>query len=77
MLNIVSELKKCCNHPALFEVFRERFEHAPDAEWHAALVRSSGKMVLLDSMLQKLRARGHRVLIFSQMTRLLDILEGE
>lgn len=35
----------------------------------------SGKMVLLDKLLPKLRERQSRVLIFSQMTRLLDILE--
>lgn len=35
---------------------------------------SSGKMVLLDKLLSKLKADGHRVLIFSQMVRLLDII---
>ena len=39
------------------------------------LVENSGKMVLLDRLLKRLQANGHRVLIFSQMTRLLDILE--
>lgn len=38
------------------------------------LVQSSGKLILLDKLLPKLRAEGHRVLIFSQMVRLLDIL---
>ena len=36
---------------------------------------SSGKMTLLDRLLPKLAAQGSRVLIFSQMTRMLDILE--
>ena len=35
----------------------------------------TGKMVLLDKLLPKLKAKGSRVLIFSQMTRMLDILE--
>lgn len=35
---------------------------------------NSGKMVLLDKLLHRLRADGHRVLIFSQMVRMLDIL---
>ncbi len=35
---------------------------------------NSGKMVLLDKLLQRLKADGHRVLIFSQMVRLLDIM---
>jgi SWI/SNF-related matrix-associated actin-dependent regulator of chromatin subfamily A member 5 len=32
-------------------------------------------MVLLSKLLGKLKERGNRVLIFSQMTRMLDILE--
>jgi SNF2 family DNA or RNA helicase len=39
------------------------------------LVDSSGKLVLLHKLLPKLKAEGHKVLIFSQMTRLLDLLE--
>ena len=39
------------------------------------LVENSGKLVLLDKLLPKLQQRGSRVLIFSQMTRMLDILE--
>lgn len=38
------------------------------------LVRGSGKLVLLDKLLTRLRERGNRVLIFSQMVRMLDIL---
>lgn len=38
-------------------------------------MEGSGKLVLLDKLLNKLQARGSRVLIFSQMTRMLDILE--
>jgi chromodomain-helicase-DNA-binding protein 4 len=41
----------------------------------AALVKAAGKFVLLQKMLQKLKEGGHRVLIFSQMTRMLDIME--
>jgi SNF2 family DNA or RNA helicase len=40
----------------------------------AALIQASGKMVLLDKLLRKLHAGGHKVLIFSQMTRCLDII---
>ncbi len=39
-----------------------------------AFVMNSGKMVLLDKLLARLKAYGHRVLIFSQMVRLLDII---
>ncbi|CAN6475878.1 unnamed protein product [Victoria cruziana] len=40
-----------------------------------ALVTSSGKLQLLNKLLPKLKARGNRVLLFSQMTKMLDILE--
>ena len=39
------------------------------------LVKSSGKMVLLEKLLRKLFSGGHKVLIFSQMVRVLDLLE--
>ena len=40
-----------------------------------AIVKNSGKMILLDKLLRKLKETGHRVLIFSQMVRMLDILQ--
>lgn len=39
------------------------------------MVYASGKLVLIHKLLPKLRADGHKVLIFSQMIRVLDILE--
>jgi ATP-dependent helicase STH1/SNF2 len=57
-----------CNHPYLFWL-NERPE-VPSAE----IVRSSGKFELLYRLLPKLRATGHKVLIFNQMTRLMDIM---
>lgn len=48
----------------------------PHGNWDVGhLTRASGKLVLLAKMLRKLRDQGHRVLIFSQMTKMLDILE--
>ena len=38
------------------------------------LLRGSGKLVLLDKLLVRLKETNHRVLIFSQMVRMLDIL---
>lgn len=71
VLNIVMQLRKCCNHPYLFPGMEDRaLDPMGD---HLAL--NSGKMVLLDKLLGKMKERGHRVLIFSQMTRMLDILE--
>ena len=71
LLNVVMQLRKCCNHPYLFQ----GAEPGPPYETGDHLVDASGKMVLLNKLLPKLQARGSRVLIFSQMTRLLDILE--
>ena len=70
LLNAVVELKKVLNHPYLFPGAEDPAE--PDVL--AALVRDSGKMRLLDKLLVRLRETGHRVLIFSQMVRMLDIL---
>jgi len=70
LLNIVMQLKKCCNHPYLFEGAEpEPFE----AGEH--LVQNSGKMLIVDKLLARLKQKGSRVLIFSQMSQMLDILE--
>lgn len=71
VLNIVMQLRKCCNHPYLFPGVENRaLDPLGDH-----LYTTCGKMALLDKLLAKLYQRGHRVLIFSQMTRMLDILE--
>jgi chromodomain-helicase-DNA-binding protein 1 len=72
LLNIAMELKKAANHPYLFEGAEARTNS--DEETLKGLVMNSGKMVLLDKLLGRLRQDGHRVLIFSQMVRMLDIL---
>ncbi|XP_034241206.1 chromodomain-helicase-DNA-binding protein 1 isoform X3 [Thrips palmi] len=74
-LNIVIELKKCCNHALLTKpIDPAENTFKPPAEHIKELVRGSGKLVLLDKLLVRLRETGHRVLIFSQMVRMLDIL---
>ncbi|KAK7886895.1 hypothetical protein WMY93_026516 [Mugilogobius chulae] len=40
-----------------------------------ALTKASGKLLLLHKMMRKLKEGGHRVLVFSQMTKMLDLLE--
>lgn len=69
--NLVMELKKCCNHPFLFP----NYEDTSVTTSVDDLIRASGKMILLDKLLLRLREKGHRVLIFSQMVRMLDILQ--
>jgi len=71
LLNIVMQLRKVCNHPYLFT----GAEPGPPFLEGEHIVTNSSKMVLLDKLLKKLQVDGHRVLIFSQMTRILDILE--
>ncbi|KAH7314871.1 hypothetical protein KP509_21G025000 [Ceratopteris richardii] len=71
LLNIAMQLRKCCNHPYLFQ----GAEPGPPYTTGDHLIQNAGKMVLLDKLLPKLKERDSRVLIFSQMTRLLDILE--
>jgi ATP-dependent DNA helicase len=39
------------------------------------LVNASGKMMVLERLLEELFKRGHRVLVFSQFTQVLDIIE--
>ncbi|RZC42901.1 chromodomain-helicase-DNA-binding protein Mi-2 -like protein [Asbolus verrucosus] len=76
LLNIMMDLKKCCNHPYLFPVAAEEAPIGPNGGYDIqSLVKASGKLVLLSKMLRILREQGHRVLIFSQMTKMLDILE--
>ncbi|KAJ7287825.1 SNF2 family N-terminal domain-containing protein [Mycena rebaudengoi] len=72
LLNIAMELKKAANHPYLFDGAEVRTDNHDDTL--RGLVMNSGKMVLLDKLLARLKQDGHRVLIFSQMVRMLDIL---
>lgn len=76
LLNIVMELKKASNHPFLFPSVEDRLvgENERREDLLRVLITSSGKMMLLDQLLTKLRKDGHRVLIFSQMVKMLDIL---
>uniref|UniRef100_A0A8K9UJ19 Chromodomain helicase DNA binding protein 6 n=1 Tax=Oncorhynchus mykiss TaxID=8022 RepID=A0A8K9UJ19_ONCMY len=83
LINTMMELRKCCNHPYLIKGAEEKIldsfrkTHSPDA-WDfqlQAMIQAAGKLVLIDKLLPKLIAGGHKVLVFSQMVRCLDILE--
>ncbi|XP_068449073.1 chromodomain-helicase-DNA-binding protein 1-like isoform X2 [Clinocottus analis] len=70
LLNILMNLRKCVAHPYLFDgVEPEPFKIGEH------LVKASGKLCLLDDVLAHLHKKGHRVLLFSQMTRMLDIIQ--
>uniref|UniRef100_A0A8C1QL28 Chromodomain helicase DNA binding protein 3 n=1 Tax=Cyprinus carpio TaxID=7962 RepID=A0A8C1QL28_CYPCA len=76
LLNIMMDLKKCCNHPYLFPVASDEAPKTPSGAYEGAgLTKASGKLMLLQKMLRKLKEQGHRVLVFSQMTKMLDLLE--
>lgn len=76
LLNIMMELKKASNHPFMFPNAEDRILAGKDSREDVlkALITSSGKMMLLDQLLTKLRKDNHRVLIFSQMVKMLNIL---
>uniref|UniRef100_A0A8R1DML0 Uncharacterized protein n=1 Tax=Caenorhabditis japonica TaxID=281687 RepID=A0A8R1DML0_CAEJA len=84
LMNVMMELRKCCNHPFLINGAEETIMNdfrAAHPTWdeetlaHRALVQASGKVVLIEKLLPKLRKDGHKVLIFSQMVKVLDLLE--
>ncbi|XP_067410623.1 chromodomain-helicase-DNA-binding protein 6 isoform X4 [Emydura macquarii macquarii] len=83
LINTMMELRKCCNHPYLINGAEEKIledfrkTHSPEAlDFQLqAMIQAAGKLVLIDKLLPKLIAGGHKVLIFSQMVRCLDILE--
>ena len=80
LMNLFMELRKCCNHPFLIKgaethITEEwRKFHPSEPPWRS-LVQASGKLVLVDKLLPKLREGDHKVLVFSQMVKCLDILE--
>ncbi|XP_034560383.1 chromodomain-helicase-DNA-binding protein 4-like isoform X3 [Notolabrus celidotus] len=76
LLNVVMDLKKCCNHPYLFPAAAIEAPKMPNGMYDgSALTKAAGKLCLLQKMMRKLKDGGHRVLVFSQMTKMLDLLE--
>ncbi|PHH56057.1 Chromatin remodeling factor mit1, partial [Ceratocystis fimbriata CBS 114723] len=72
--NILMQLRRCLCHPFLYsDAIEERTENA--ALSHRNLVEASGKLILLEGLLPRLKEQGHRVLIFSQFLGQLDIIE--
>ncbi|XP_031093187.1 ATP-dependent DNA helicase DDM1 [Ipomoea triloba] len=70
--NLMIQLRKNCNHPDLLESqFDGSFLFPPVEQ----IVAQCGKFQLLDKLVGKLLARKHKVLIFSQWTKMLDIID--
>ena len=73
--NTLMQLRKVCNHPFLFGEPRDSDGDYLGDKHPLLLISASGKFQLMDRMLDRLKRDNHRVLIFSQMTKLLDILQ--
>ncbi|KAL6706680.1 transcriptional regulator [Coniothyrium glycines] len=71
--NMLMQLRKLCNHPFVFEEVEDVMN--PTKGTNDLLWRSAGKFELLDRILPKFQATGHRVLMFFQMTQIMNIME--
>lgn len=78
------ELRKCCNHPFLIKGAEDKIvgdyitgpgDPEKTDKQLKAMIESAGKMVLIDKLLPKLKEGGHKVLIFSQMIKVLNLIE--
>ncbi|MED6121682.1 hypothetical protein PIB30_032451 [Stylosanthes scabra] len=73
--NSVMELRNICNHPYLSQLHAEEVDNFIPKHYLPPIIRLCGKLEMLDRILPKLKAADHRVLFFSTMTRLLDVME--
>lgn len=71
--NTVMQLRKVCSHPFLFDWPVNPITMEPVL--NEELITASGKMMVLERLLDELFSRGHKVLLFSQFTTMLDIIE--
>ncbi|KAH8658684.1 putative chromatin structure-remodeling complex subunit snf21 [Tricladium varicosporioides] len=71
--NMIMQLRKLCNHPFVFDEVENQMN--PLNTSNDLLWRTAGKFELLDRVLPKYQATGHRVLMFFQMTAIMDIME--
>lgn len=71
-LTAIAYLKQLCGHPSLI---REDRDAVVDDRPADILLGESAKLQVLFSLMQRLKRAGHRALIFSQSTKMLDIME--
>ena len=69
--NLVMQLRKCCLHPFLFDGAEVDIDDTTCED----LIAASGKLTVLDMLLRSLYEKKHRVVLFSQFTSMLDILD--
>ncbi len=79
LCNIMMCLQQICDHPYIIKLADEkapRIGDAVDAPYEPnALIHASAKLELVMRMLPRLKEEGHRVLIFSRFTKMLDLIE--
>lgn len=75
--NMDVQLRKCCNHLFLLKGVEEELTRdcKTDEDLYNKLLESSGKLMLLDKFIEKFKKENHKMLIFSQFKRMLDIIE--
>jgi ATP-dependent helicase STH1/SNF2 len=71
--NMLMQMRKLCNHPFVFEPVEDQMN--PTRGTNDLIWRTAGKFELLDRILPKFKATGHRVLLFFQMTQIMNIME--
>ncbi|WVY90000.1 hypothetical protein V8G54_035514 [Vigna mungo] len=74
LINVVMELRKLCCHPFMFDGLQPDLNINDEKAPFDYLLESCGKLQLLDKMMVKLKEQGHRVLIYSQFQKMLDLL---
>ncbi|RLN68096.1 hypothetical protein BBP00_00001225 [Phytophthora kernoviae] len=78
--NIQLQLRKCCNHPFLIKGVEKREldelgSRPTPTQIMEKTIQCSGKMMLVSKLIPKLKRDGHKILIFSQFLKQLDLLE--
>ena len=71
--NMLMQLRKLCNHPFVFDEVEDQMN--PGRGTNDLLWRTAGKFELLDRIMPKFQATNHRMLIFFQMTAIMNIME--
>lgn len=71
--NMLMQLRKLCNHPFVFEPVESQMN--PGHGTNDLIWRTAGKFELLDRVLPKFQVTGHRILMFFQMTQIMNIME--
>jgi chromodomain-helicase-DNA-binding protein 7 len=75
--NLEIQLRKCCNHPFMLKELKEDMvrDCKTKREYLEKLITCSGKMILLDKLIEKILKEEGKVLIFSQFTQMLYLIE--